>query len=100
MDMKSYITKKEGVAPPHVSFSILPYPITEGFSAVFYPTVMSAPESILLELEWDFGDGEKSPRILTRHAYEKAGIYEVTLKATDNFGIISNEKRIIRVIKK
>ncbi len=100
MDMKSYITEREGITPPHVSFSILPYPITEGFSAIFYPTVMSAPESILLELEWDFGDGEKSPRILTRHAYEKAGIYEVTLRAMDNFGNITTEKRTVRVIKK
>jgi hypothetical protein len=100
MDMQKYMTKKEGVIAPHVSFSILPYPITEGFSAVFYPTVMSAPESILLELEWDFGDGEKSPRILTRHAYDEAGTYEVTLKATDNFGNVSIDKRPIRVIKK
>jgi hypothetical protein len=100
LDMKSYITKKDGIPRPHGSFSILPYPIPEGFSAIFYPTVMSAPKSILLELEWDFGDGIKSPRILTRHAYEKAGIYEVTLKAMDNFGNISIDKRIVRVIKK
>jgi len=100
MDIQKYITKKEGTIPPHVSFSILPFPIVEGFSAVFYPTVMSGPESILLELQWDFGDGEISPRILTRHAYEKAGTYEVTLTATDNFGQKSIEKRIVRVIKK
>ena len=98
--MQNFISKKEGITPPHVSFSILPYPIPEGFSVIFYPTVMSAPESILLELEWDFGDGEKSPRLLTKHAYEKAGTYEVTLKATDNFGNISIDKRNVRVIKK
>ncbi len=100
IDMQKYITKKEGVTSPHISFSILPYPITEGFSVIFYPTVMSAPESILLELEWDFGDGEKSPRLLTRHAYEKAGKYEVSLTAMDNFGNKSIEKRCVRVIKK
>ncbi len=99
MDMKSYITKKEGITPIKGSFSILPYPIPEGFSAIFYPTVLTAPESIVLELEWDFGDGEKSPRILTRHAYEKAGTYKVTLKAIDNYGNESLSKRLIRVIK-
>ena len=99
MDMKSYITKKEGITPIKGSFSILPYPIPEGFSTIFYPTVLTAPESIVLELEWDFGDGEKSPRILTRHAYEKAGTYKVTLKAIDNYGNESLSKRLIRVIK-
>ena len=100
LDMKSYITKKEGISRPHGSFSVLPHPIPEGFPAVFYPTVMSAPQSIILQLEWEFGDGEKSPRILTRHAYEKAGIYEVILKTIDNYGNISTEKRTIKVIKK
>ena len=98
--MKTYIIKKDGIPRPHGSFSILPHPIPEGFPAVFYPTVMSAPQSIILQLEWDFGDGEKSPRILTRHAYEKAGTYEVILNAIDNYGNISTEKRTIKVIKK
>ena len=47
---------------------------------------MIAPESIVIELEWDFGDGEKSQRILTRHAYEKGGTHEVSFKVKDNFG--------------
>lgn len=100
LNMKSYITKKQGIPIPHGSFSILPHPIPEGFSAIFYPTVMTAPQSIILQLEWDFGDGEKSPRILTRHAYGKAGTYEVSLKAIDNYGNESFSKQLIRVIKK
>lgn len=47
---------------------------------------MIAPESIVIELEWDFGDGKKSQCILTRHAYERVGTHEVFFKVKDNFG--------------
>jgi hypothetical protein len=98
--MKSYISKREEITKPYGYFAILPNPVEQGFSAVFYPIVMHAPESIILGFEWDFGDGEKSQRLITRHAYEKAGTYEVQLNAFDNFGNQYSSKQLIRVIKK
>ena len=36
-----------------------------------------------LKYTWDFGDGHKSYKAKTRHKYEKAGKYTVTLKISD-----------------
>lgn len=100
LDINTFIIKKDGATPPHGSFAIIPQVATEGFPALFYPTILIAPESIVMKLEWDFGDGEKSNLMLTRHAYEKAGTYEVTLKAIDNYENLSTTRRLIRVIEK
>lgn len=43
-----------------------------------------------LEYLWDFGDGTTSTTALTTHTYEKAGDYNVTLKVTDNSGLVCN----------
>jgi hypothetical protein len=36
-----------------------------------------------LKYVWDFGDGHKSYKAETSHAYEKNGVYAVTLATTD-----------------
>ncbi|MFO7796204.1 MAG: M28 family peptidase [Promethearchaeati archaeon] len=97
-NMQQFMTKKEVIDPPSGFFDVLPYPVPVGYSALFHPTVFTAPESISLDFEWDFGDGETSNIILTKHAYEKPGIYEVKFKISDNFGNVNTINRNIRVI--
>jgi len=46
---------------------------------------------------WEFGDGNTSPEIDTVHSYDKAGAYNVTLKVTDNDGLINTAQQIIQV---
>ncbi len=99
-DVRAFIKKKSGLTPPSGSFTVIPHPIEEDFPAFFYPTVINAPESIVMDFKWSFGDGETSSIILTRHAYKKAGTYEVSFKVVDNYGNESIAKQIIRVIKK
>ncbi|UCC94224.1 MAG: PKD domain-containing protein [Thermoplasmata archaeon] len=38
-----------------------------------------------LEYHWDFGDGSTSTELLPNHAYDKAGLYTVTLTVTDGY---------------
>jgi PKD repeat protein len=38
----------------------------------------------IVNWEWNFGDGNRSRGEMATHAYEKEGIFLVTLKVTDN----------------
>ena len=99
-DIRTFVKKKSGAIPPSGSFMVFPHPIVEGYPAIFVPTVLNAPESIVMSFEWNFGDGESSNRILTRHAYNKAGTYEVSFKMVDNYDNATIMKSIVRIIKK
>jgi Zn-dependent M28 family amino/carboxypeptidase len=99
-NLKQFIEKKDGIEPPSGFFDVLPYPVPVGYSAIFYPTVFYCPESIAIDFEWDFGDGDTSNIILTKHAYNKPGTFIVKFTVTDNFGNVGIIKRTIRVIEK
>ncbi|MBD3254206.1 MAG: M28 family peptidase [Candidatus Lokiarchaeota archaeon] len=98
-NLKQFIEKKEGVEPPSGFFDILPHPIPIGYSAIFHPTVFTCPESIAIDFEWDFGDGNTSNTILTKHEYDIPGKYDVKFTVTDNFGNVGIINREVRVIK-
>jgi Zn-dependent M28 family amino/carboxypeptidase len=99
-DFDEFIDETYGFESPSGFFDVLPYPVPVDYSALFYPTVFTCPESIALDFEWDFGDGNKSNIILTRHEYKKPGIYNVMFTITDNYGNKETIKRTIRVIKR
>ncbi|MFB0562805.1 MAG: M28 family peptidase [Candidatus Lokiarchaeia archaeon] len=99
-DIKTFITKKKGIPPPTGSFTVTPHPVIEGKPAVFHVTVFTAPESIILDLNWDFGDGNTNKLPIAVHTYNKAGTYETTLKYIDNYGNTNTTKKLVRVIKK
>lgn len=46
---------------------------------------------------WEFGDGNTSSQAESTHAYTQAGAYTVTLKVTDNDGLIGTAQQIIQV---
>ena len=98
-NIKEFINKKEGIQAPIGTFTTFPYPIVENFSAYFVPVPMHAPDSIILDATWDFGDGESDSILLTRHEYKKPGIYDVSCTYTDNYGNTSTVKRKVHVIK-
>nr|MDO8091297.1 M28 family peptidase [Candidatus Sigynarchaeota archaeon] len=99
-DINKLITKREGVAPATGMFTVTPHPVIEGQPAVFHVTVFTSPESIILDLNWDFGDGATSKLPIAIHTYERAGTYEASLKTVDNYGNTSTVKKLVRVIKK
>ncbi|MEX2725311.1 MAG: M28 family peptidase [Candidatus Freyarchaeota archaeon] len=99
-DINEFVTKKQEVTIPTGSFTVTPNPVAEGSPAIFHVAVFTAPQSIILDLTWDFGDGNKAKLPITVHAYQKAGTYEATLKFIDNYGNTGTAKKIVRVIKK
>jgi hypothetical protein len=99
-DTKQLITQKQGITPPTGSFTVTPNPIVEGNPAIFHVAVFTAPQSIILDLNWDFGDGNTAKLPITIHAYQKAGTYKATLKFTDNYGNTGTAQKLVRVIKK
>ncbi len=59
------------------------------------------PEGDELEIEWDFGDGEKGKGIETEHFYslggEKEKEFTITAKATDPSGLSAKKTKIVSV---
>ncbi len=51
------------------------------------------PDGTIVSYEWDFGDGNKmtDSSNSTSHAYSQSGSYTVTLKVTDNDGLMDME---------
>ncbi|MCK5291474.1 MAG: right-handed parallel beta-helix repeat-containing protein [Thermoplasmata archaeon] len=53
----------------------------------------------IIEYAWDFGDGSpKGYGETTNHTYSGAGIYNVTLKVTDNNGASDNDTTYVEII--
>jgi hypothetical protein len=99
-DINKFIVKREGTRNLSVYFHFVPEVLTVGDFAVFVPSVISSPESILLSSEWDLGDGMVSKSIMMIHAYRKPGSYKVRFKVIDNFGNEATQERVLRVVEK
>ncbi len=99
-DVNKFIIKKENIPKPSVYFHVVPEILTVGDFAVFVPSVISNPESILLSYEWDLGDGMISKGVMMIHTYRKPGSYKVRFKVVDNFGNVATQERVIRVVEK
>lgn len=53
----------------------------------------------IIEYEWNFGDGSpKGYGETTNHTYSAAGIYDVTLKVTDNNGASDNDTTYVEIL--
>jgi hypothetical protein len=100
IDFNKIIISNENISKPSIFFFVVPEILTVGDFAIFVPSVVSSPESILLSCEWDFGDGMKSKSIMMIHTYRKAGSYNVRFKVMDNFGNEATQERVIRVVEK
>lgn len=56
------------------------------------------PDGSIVEYEWDFGDGSpKEYGVIVNHSYSAAGIYDVTLKVTDNDGASDNDTTYVEI---
>ena len=98
-NVREFIKKKEGITPPSGTFMVFPYPVVERFPTFFVPIPLHAPDSIVMDVTWDFGDGNSNSILLTRHEYEKAGTYEVSCTYTDNYDNGHTIKKKVQVIK-
>ncbi len=45
------------------------------------------PDGIIIHYQWSFGDGTTAEGTTATHSYSHAGVYQVSLRVTDNFGL-------------
>lgn len=55
------------------------------------------PDGTIAGYAWDFGDGSTSASAQATHTYTTAGIYQSTLRVTDNLGAIGSATATVRV---
>jgi len=98
-NIREFIKKKEGFSSPSGTFMVFPYPIVQNFPTFFVPIPFQNPDSIIMDVTWDFGDGESNSILLTRHEYKKPGTYEASCTFTDNYDNRFTIKKKVYVIK-
>ncbi len=86
------VTKTITVGGPDTPVAVIDIPTTDGKYYVgkqmtFLGEKSTSPSGAVTKYEWDFGD--ETPKANTRtatHTYKSGGLYEVTLKVTDEAG--------------
>jgi hypothetical protein len=74
--------------PPILSVSG-PAAIDEGGSATFSASGSLDPNGTIVSYSWSFGDGATGDGAAPSHIYLQDGVYDVTLTATDNDGLVT-----------
>ncbi|MCK4443520.1 MAG: PKD domain-containing protein, partial [Thermoplasmata archaeon] len=84
---------------PPVAVAGGPYFGKKGWSIHFYGNNSYDTDGTIIEYEWNFGDGSpKKYGMIVDHAYSAAGIYDVTLKVTDNDGAMDNDTTFAEIV--
>jgi DNA/RNA endonuclease G (NUC1) len=66
-----------------------PAAINEGGSATFSAAGSLDPNGTIVSYSWSFGDGATGEGASPSHTYLQDGVYDVTLTATDNDGLVT-----------
>jgi large repetitive protein len=66
---------------------------------VFFNGIQSiaAPGRVIVKYAWNFGDGDTATGSVPSHTYEAVGTYNVTLKVTDDAGIVGTVTQAVTV---
>lgn len=74
-------------APPTAALAIAPPgPALASVTVVIFNASGSDPEGDPLSFAWDFGDGASGTGTTATHVYEKEGVFQVVLMASDRRG--------------
>jgi PKD repeat protein len=84
---------------PTADFSFYPNEPVEG-DDVYFRDASKDPDGVIVEIEWDFGDGYASNDQDPTHNYRDAGVYSVRLVASDEDGEMNTVTKILRVLQK
>jgi PKD repeat protein len=57
----------------------------------------SDPEGLVVEFDWDFGDGETARGVRASHTYEKGGSYAIRLTVADDPGATGTVSEVVSV---
>ena len=94
-DDRGKVVRQEGTIriidnrPPTVDFSILPCRPEQGMQTLNELVFMDESfdrDGEITTWAWTFGDGERASTQTARHAYQRPGVYTITLCVTDDAG--------------
>lgn len=85
--------------PPHSSINFMPINPYAGEDIVFNATSSSDSDGLVMEYQWDLGDGSQSFGPIVYHNYKNGGNYAVELTIKDNDGAMSKNSSFIRIKK-
>ncbi|MCX6692995.1 MAG: PKD domain-containing protein [Methanomicrobiales archaeon] len=87
----------------------LPFPVETGvqvdrtvvatFEQVTFEADVKWGQDLPLTLIWNFGDGYFGTGLIVSHAYDRLGVYTVTLSVTDSRKIVRITKPLSIVVK-
>jgi PKD repeat protein len=94
--MQSLITKQLPVA----SFTYSPTTPFTGDTVTFNASASYDPDGTISTYLWTFGDGANATGVIASHAYVENAVYGVTLRVTDNEGLIGTLAQSITVLNR
>lgn len=98
--MDGFIVPKSGMKSPSFQINAIPNPTAVKNPIVFYVTSFDDPESVILKIEWDFGDGTPGAEgPLTHHAYEKPGLYRMKVTIMNAHGGQAKCTKLLRIFQ-
>jgi PKD repeat protein len=91
-------TVSVGVAPT-VAFSSTPTQAAAGYPVHLSGAASHDPNTgaSITTYAWSFGDGTSGTGKAPSHTYAKPGVYSVTLKITDSFGLVASKTSSLTV---
>jgi len=87
-----------GAGAPTACFTWAPSLPKVGESVTFDASASTPNGGIILNYEWNFGDGETATGKTVTHTYTNSGTYTVTLNVTDSEGLWDTEQKQIQVV--
>ena len=90
-------TRTTGNLPPLAEFRVGAETVVVFQPVEFDASESSDPDGEIVELLWDFGDGNTAEGAVVVHVYTEPGEYTVTLTVRDNRGFEASAWKDIRV---
>ena len=87
-------------APPVASFSMNPARAFIGVTVAFDGAASTDPESSITLYSWDFGDGATATGPVVTHAYERRGVFTVTLTVVDDLDASDTAAAVLEVLNR
>jgi len=82
---------------PIASFTVSAVVIVEGGTISFTAVLSSDEDGVIVDYDWDFGDGTDGTGRSVTHTYAAAGSYTVVLRVTDNRGASGETQKTVYV---